>query len=565
MLIAYLFFSTSINSLQNSLITLNKTNYVVNLLLKTSRENRNILYSKDKSDIIQLEEINNAVLIINNELLEVLDDENKQKSIKNINVEIKKLTTYYYAYNSYINKNRELIEKLKYSLKKIKKTFKKINRSIQRDTINNAGNSAYKEQITIQLTNLFAINRLSDMVAVIENNIFELNQSYNAEQKDKILDYVKSAKEYIEFISKNITIEKNKKLIENSITIFNSYENYINEFITNKFKETESNNNISNTLNIVSTSLTEVLQEIDSELYEEVENTNYLMIIILTIITVVVIALSLLLSKQINKSLHKIVQTLKVTGNDVKEYSHDLGDSSQKLMKVLEEQNSSVDDINRTIGITIGKIEENSKSTIEANELSSIINNSINNNHNQMKELTVSIDNINSSSNEIKNITKTIDDISFQINLLSLNAAVEAARAGEHGQGFAVVADEVKSLASKSSEALRQIDDIISSSIEYVDQGVTLTNNTYESFNDMVTQIKDISDLINKINLSSKEQINEVQHIKSSIDSIDSIRDSLISQSENTSNISEVIDKLSDDMLDVIAYTQETIGEDKKA
>lgn len=55
----------------------------------------------------------------------------------------------------------------------------------------------------------------------------------------------------------------------------------------------------------------------------------------------------------------------------------------------------------------------------------------------------------------------TIGDISNQINLLSLNAAIEAARAGEHGKGFAVVAEEVKKLANQSSQAVINIQEVI--------------------------------------------------------------------------------------------------------
>ncbi|QXC58889.1 PAS domain-containing methyl-accepting chemotaxis protein [Vibrio mimicus] len=95
---------------------------------------------------------------------------------------------------------------------------------------------------------------------------------------------------------------------------------------------------------------------------------------------------------------------------------------------------------------------------------------------------------LSSQSQRITQIVTTINKIAEQTNLLALNAAIEAARAGEYGRGFAVVADEVRSLASNTSQATHEIDNIVKRNSQLTDQ----SSQTMEQIQAKVTEFNDM-------------------------------------------------------------------------
>jgi hemerythrin-like metal-binding protein len=172
------------------------------------------------------------------------------------------------------------------------------------------------------------------------------------------------------------------------------------------------------------------------------------------------------------------------------------------------------------------------------------------------------VETLGKRSDEIGAIVGTIEDIADQTNLLALNAAIEAARAGEQGRGFAVVADEVRALAERTTKATREIGLMIKAiqqetktAVEAMEEGVSEVELGTEEATRSGEALRNIQDEINSLHMqvqqiatAAEEQTATTSEISNNIHNITDVAQSTVEGARKTSSAAQHLSRLSSEL-----------------
>lgn len=234
--------------------------------------------------------------------------------------------------------------------------------------------------------------------------------------------------------------------------------------------------------------------------------------------------------EQLRNDFNSAVQTLKSTmlkivrssgniqnnGVEMSQASDDLSKRTENQAAALEETAAALDEVTATV-------QQTAKAAADAHHSVTSARSDAESGGIVVKETVSAMGSIKESSEKISQIIGVIDEIAFQTNLLALNAGVEAARAGEAGRGFAVVASEVRALAQRSSDAAKDIKDLISTSRQHVETGVSLVDQTGEALDKIVSQVTSLDTLVSDIAASATEQATGLAEVNSAINEMDRV------------------------------------------
>jgi methyl-accepting chemotaxis protein len=221
--------------------------------------------------------------------------------------------------------------------------------------------------------------------------------------------------------------------------------------------------------------------------------------------------------------LQETIKNIALSSSEVSNAASEISTSTTDLSQRTEEQAASLEETSASMEEMAATVKKNAENSQHANALAQSTQSIAGRGGAVVAQAVTAMARIEESSRRISDIISVIDEIARQTNLLALNAAVEAARAGEAGRGFAVVASEVRSLAQRSSQAAKDIKDLITNSSGQVQEGVDLVNKAGVSLNEIVESIKSVAEIVADIAHASAEQAAGIDQINKALSQMDEV------------------------------------------
>ncbi|MBN3041393.1 MCP four helix bundle domain-containing protein [Pectobacterium brasiliense] len=227
--------------------------------------------------------------------------------------------------------------------------------------------------------------------------------------------------------------------------------------------------------------------------------------------------------RHMSHNLGDIVEQVRQSSEAIASGSSQIAAGSENLSQRTEEQAASLQQTAASMEQMSQAIRQNAHTVRSVTQLASQASETATKGGDAISDMVITMKEISTSSHKIRDIISVIDGIAFQTNILALNAAVEAARAGEQGRGFAVVAGEVRSLAQRSASAAKEIAVLINTSVEKVEAGNRLVEDTGSTIDELVRQARSVADLISEIGTTTQEQESGISQIHDAVNQLDQV------------------------------------------
>jgi methyl-accepting chemotaxis protein len=258
--------------------------------------------------------------------------------------------------------------------------------------------------------------------------------------------------------------------------------------------------------------------------------------------------------------LQQTILAIAVATREVASASAEISSGTTDLSQRTEEQAASLEETSASMEQISSIVKKNADNAQQANQFTNSTREVADRGGAVVAQAVSAMSRIEDSSGKISDIISIIDEIARQTNLLALNAAVEAARAGEAGRGFAVVASEVRSLAQRSSQAAKDIKDLITNSTGQVKEGVELVNKTGASLTEILGSIKKVAEIVSDIAAASAEQSSGIDQVNIALTQMDEVTQQNSALVEQNAAAAKALEQQSQAMDERVSFFQ--LGED---
>ena len=287
---------------------------------------------------------------------------------------------------------------------------------------------------------------------------------------------------------------------------------------------------------LVSDARTET-ERIEGAAVSTIADTKFAFFAITGLVIAFLIAMCVLLIYQLRKvtsKLSEINMSIEDGADKMAKDNYNLSARTHRQAATLEETSATLEEITANLNSTV---ENTQKASQLAEESTQNAKTGVEIHAKAQKAMGEILD----SSKKISDIVRLVEDLAFQTNILAINAAIEAAKAGENGRGFAVVAIEVRDLAQRSTEATKEIKQLIEVSLAKVNQGEELVSLTHEKLQTILLSTVEVSSLMQQISIGAKEEYTALEQINIAVADIDHVTQQNSSMASDMTEASETL------------------------
>ncbi|MEJ2213100.1 MAG: methyl-accepting chemotaxis protein [Gammaproteobacteria bacterium] len=267
------------------------------------------------------------------------------------------------------------------------------------------------------------------------------------------------------------------------------------------------------------------------------------------------------------RNLSEVVQNVSVIVEQTQQGSITQKEKTSQVATAITEMTATVQDVATNADLASQSAQQADTNARSGQSIVSQTIESINQLDSEIESGAIVVNKLESDAESIGSVLDVIRGIAEQTNLLALNAAIEAARAGEQGRGFAVVADEVRTLASRTQDSTKEIQEMIDSlqeqaraAVKSISQGqekaktnVENASQAGEALNSITSSVETISSMNIQIASAAQEQSVVAEDINKNVVYINEVANDNASASERLAASSTDLARLTEDLRGLVS------------